>query len=101
MPESEVEQSTERRLNASLNFSCCLTQSNFPVIAQPMNELWMTIVGFIIPWAMTSLGAAIVFFFRNPLPEILRAGILAFAAGIMTSASFFALLLPSLEEADL
>jgi ZIP family zinc transporter len=65
-----------------------------------MNETATTIIGLIFPWFMTSLGAGVVFFFAKPMPESVRSAILGFAAGIMTSASFFALLLPSLEEAQ-
>jgi ZIP family zinc transporter len=63
------------------------------------NETVGTAFGILFIWAMTSLGSAIVFIFRKPMSERVRAGILAGASGIMVSASFFALLLPSLEEA--
>lgn len=50
-------------------------------------------------WAMTSLGAGLVFFFREVPPKLLQ-GMLGFAAGIMISASFFSLLLPAIDLAQ-
>jgi hypothetical protein len=65
-----------------------------------MHETTSTVLGFLFPWAMTSLGSAVVFLFRGELPEKFRSAMLSLAAGIMTSASFFALLLPALQEAE-
>jgi zinc transporter, ZIP family len=51
-------------------------------------------------WAMTAVGAASVAFFRAVGARLLAA-MLGFAAGIMVAASFFSLLLPALELAEL
>jgi ZIP family zinc transporter len=48
---------------------------------------------------MTSLGAAIVFFFRGTINETIRTAVFGFAGGVMVSASFWGLLNPALEEA--
>lgn len=65
-----------------------------------MNVIGSTFFGFIFIFAMTTLGSAIVFFFRNPLKPSINSSILGFASGVMIAASFFSLLLPSLEEAQ-
>lgn len=50
-------------------------------------------------WAMTALGAAMVFLFKEIKPKILNM-MLGFAAGVMIAASFWSLLAPALEEAE-
>jgi ZIP family zinc transporter len=50
-------------------------------------------------WALTALGAATVFFFKNISRRVLD-GMLGFAAGVMIAASFFSLLAPAIEMAD-
>ena len=47
---------------------------------------------------MTSLGAATVFFFRASLRPELRRALLGFAAGVMTAAAVWSLLLPAIEQ---
>jgi ZIP family zinc transporter len=65
-----------------------------------MDPIPATIFGFSFIFLMTSLGAAIVFFFRGTINEAVRSAIFGFAGGIMVSASFWGLLLPALEEAE-
>ena len=48
---------------------------------------------------MTSLGSALVFFFKNTISNTFERIFLGFAAGIMIAASFWSLLLPALEQA--
>ncbi|MDL2308739.1 ZIP family metal transporter [Bacteroidales bacterium OttesenSCG-928-B11] len=50
-------------------------------------------------WATTAFGASFVFFFKNISPKIYTI-MLGFAAGIMIAASFWSLLLPSIEMVD-
>ena len=50
-------------------------------------------------WGLTALGAATVFFFKNPNQKIMNL-MLGFAAGVMIAASFWSLLLPAIERAD-
>ena len=54
-------------------------------------------LGVLIPFLGTSLGAACVFFMGGGMKERLSRALTGFAAGIMVSASFFSLILPSLE----
>lgn len=50
-----------------------------------------------IPFIGTSLGSLCVFFVRGELDGRIRRALTGFAAGVMTAASFWSLLLPSLE----
>ena len=50
-------------------------------------------------WALTALGAATVFCFRNPNPKTLNI-MLGFASGVMIAASFWSLLQPAIERAE-
>lgn len=63
----------------------------------------MEILKFImIPFLGTTAGAACVFFMRGALREKLQRGLIGFAAGVMTAASIWSLLIPSIERsADL
>lgn len=51
-------------------------------------------------FAMTSLGAAVVFFFKGQPQERLQKVLLGFAAGVMTAASVWSLLLPAIDQAS-
>jgi ZIP family zinc transporter len=64
-----------------------------------MDPIPATIFGFSFIFLMTSLGAAVVFFFRGTINETIRNAVFGFAGGIMLSASFWGLLKPSIEEA--
>ena len=50
-------------------------------------------------WAITALGAAVVFMFKKVNKSILDA-MLGFAAGVMIAATFFSLLSPAIEMAE-
>ena len=50
-------------------------------------------------WALTALGAATVFCFRNPNPKTMNI-MLGFASGVMIAASFWSLLQPAIERAE-
>lgn len=65
-----------------------------------MSDTAMTIVGFCIIFAATSLGSACVFLFKNKIPEKVNAVFLGFAAGVMLAASIWSLLIPSLDGAS-
>ena len=64
-----------------------------------MSETALTVLGFIITFAATAAGAALVFAFRT-LSEKLNTLFLGFAAGVMTAASVWSLLIPSIEQAE-
>lgn len=49
---------------------------------------------------MTALGASLVFLFRSKVSGSMQRIFLGFAAGVMTAASVFSLLLPAMEEAQ-
>lgn len=50
-------------------------------------------------WALTALGSATVFCFRNPATKTLNI-MLGFASGVMIAASFWSLLQPAIERAE-
>lgn len=54
--------------------------------------------GLLIPFAGTSLGAACVLFVKNKINNTLCSALNGFAAGVMTAASVWSLLLPSIER---
>ena len=54
--------------------------------------------GILIPFLGTALGAACVFFMRRELSDSLRRAMTGFAAGVMTAASVWSLLIPSMEQ---
>lgn len=59
-----------------------------------------TILGILIPFAGTSLGAALVFVLKKNISENLRKVLTGFAAGVMVAASFWSLLQPALESSE-
>ena len=50
-------------------------------------------------FSMTAVGSAMVFFFRQEIPDKLQRAFLGFAAGVMIAASVWSLLIPSIERA--
>jgi len=65
-----------------------------------MHTLWITVLGFLFIFVATALGAAVVFFFKGDIPKNLNAFFLGLAAGVMTAASVWSLLLPALSQAQ-
>ena len=49
---------------------------------------------------MTALGASLVFFFRRKMSVNVQRAFLGFAAGVMTAAAVWSLLIPAMEEAE-
>ncbi len=58
------------------------------------------LLGLLIPFAGTSLGAAMVFFLRNQISQGLQKILTGFASGVMVAASFWSLLQPALESSE-
>ena len=59
----------------------------------------LTVVqGLLIPFLGTTLGAACVFFMKSELNENVQRGLQGFAAGVMTAASVWSLLIPAIEQ---
>ena len=56
--------------------------------------------GLLIPFLGTTLGSACVLFLKNELDEKLIKILTGFASGVMVAASFFSLLLPSIEQSS-
>ena len=56
------------------------------------------IIGILIPFAGTSLGAAFVFFMKKQLGRSVQRALTGFAAGVMTAASIWSLLIPAIEQ---
>lgn len=61
--------------------------------------LLYALLGGLFTWGLTAVGAASVFFAREPSRKLLD-GMLGFAAGVMLAASVFSLLLPGMEMAE-
>ena len=58
------------------------------------------LLGILIPFAGTSLGAALVFVLKKSISENLQKILTGFAAGVMVAASFWSLLQPALESSE-
>ena len=59
-----------------------------------------TLLGIMIPFIGTTLGASMVLFMKNELSSRLQKTLLGFASGVMMAASVWSLLLPALEQAE-
>ena len=55
-------------------------------------------IGILIPFIGTYLGAAFVFFMKNQLGRSVQCALTGFAAGVMTAASVWSLLIPAIEQ---
>ncbi len=64
------------------------------------NYVIMALVATLGTWFVTALGAATVAFFKSPNPKIMNL-MMGFAAGVMIAASFWSLLQPAIERAEL
>ena len=58
------------------------------------------IIGLLIPFLGTALGAAMVFFMKNSMNKKLEKILLGFASGVMIAASVWSLIIPSIEMAE-
>lgn len=59
-----------------------------------------TIIGILVPFLGTSLGAALVFFLKKEIKPVVQKILLGFASGVMIAASVWSLLLPAIEMAE-
>lgn len=55
------------------------------------------LLGLLLPFAGTTLGAACVFLMKKSVPSLLHKTLTGFAAGVMVAASVWSLLIPSIE----
>lgn len=60
----------------------------------------LSFIGISFIFIMTTLGAAMVFFFRKQMSDSFKRIFLGFAAGVMIAASVWSLLIPAIEEAE-
>lgn len=65
-----------------------------------MSHTFMTILGISFIFVMTTLGAALVFLFRNGISEKINSIFLGFASGIMIAASVWSLLIPAMSMSE-
>lgn len=63
------------------------------------NLVLMALLATLGTWLVTALGAATVVFFKSPNPKALNL-MLGFASGVMIAASFWSLLQPAIERAE-
>ncbi len=63
------------------------------------NPILQALLATLFTWAVTALGASMVFFFKSINKRILN-GMLGFASGVMIAASFWSLLNPAIELAE-
>ncbi len=68
-------------------------------LPETMSPVTAALLATLFTWGVTALGAGLVFFFKNINRKALD-GMLGFAAGVMTAASFWSLLAPSIEMAE-
>jgi ZIP family zinc transporter len=65
-----------------------------------LHPIWQALLATTFTWLATAVGAALVFFFRSINRRVLD-GMLGFAAGVMIAASYWSLLAPAIEMAEL
>lgn len=58
------------------------------------------LIGIFLPFLGTALGAACVFFLRGGMGRTLQRALTGFAAGVMTAASVWSLLIPAMGQAE-
>lgn len=61
---------------------------------------WNVLLGILIPFVGTTLGAAMVFFMRKEMNGRVQKALLGFASGVMIAASVWSLLIPAIEMAE-
>jgi ZIP family zinc transporter len=63
-----------------------------------LGAVYQSLLGGLFTWGLTALGAALVFFTKSVSHKLLDA-MMGFAAGVMIAASFWSLLVPSIDMA--
>ena len=58
------------------------------------------LLGVMIPFIGTTLGAACVYVMRDTLKDRVQKGLSGFAAGVMVAASIWSLIMPSMEMVE-
>lgn len=65
-----------------------------------MSEMTKVVIGVVIPFLGTALGAAMVFLMKRDINPKFQKALLGFASGVMIAASVWSLLIPSIEMAE-
>ena len=65
-----------------------------------MDNIQIAIVGILIPFLGTSLGAVLVFLLKDKLPSYIQKALVGFASGVMLAASIWSLLIPAISLAE-
>ena len=65
-----------------------------------MTDFVKVLIGVILPFLGTSLGAAAVFFMKGEMNPKLQKALLGFASGVMVAASVWSLIMPGIEMAE-
>lgn len=65
-----------------------------------MTPVAMTATGFTVIFAATSLGSALVLFFKKDISPKVNTAFLVFASGVMIAASVWSLIIPSIEASE-
>ena len=65
-----------------------------------MTDTMKVIIGVLLPFLGTSLGAACVFFMKGEMNPKLQKALLGFASGVMVAASIWSLIMPGIEMAE-
>mgnify|MGYP003322908056 CR=1 FL=1 len=65
-----------------------------------MTDTMKVIIGVLLPFLGTSLGAASVFFMKGEMNPKLQKALLGFASGVMIAASVWSLIMPGIEMAE-
>ena len=65
-----------------------------------MTPVAMTATGFTVIFAATSLGSALVLFFKKDISPKVNTAFLGFASGVMIAASVWSLIIPSIEASE-
>lgn len=59
-----------------------------------------TLLGILIPFVGTSLGAACVYIMKKEMSQLLNKALLGFASGVMIAASVWSLIIPAINMSD-
>lgn len=71
-----------------------------PLFFSSLPHVAQALIATIFTWSVTAAGAAVVFLLRHPR-RIFMDGMLGFAAGVMLAASYWSLLAPAIDMAEL
>ncbi|MBQ5321942.1 MAG: ZIP family metal transporter, partial [Oscillospiraceae bacterium] len=65
-----------------------------------MTDMMKVLIGVLLPFLGTTLGAAAVFFMKGEMNPKLQKALLGFASGVMVAASVWSLIMPGIEMAE-